>query len=180
MAIMTIPARSARVKRRREMGSTKLELKGQQFGCMTVLGFAGVNKWGGAVWNCICVCGREKTVSSTALVSGRTASCGCSSGLKTHRMSKTPEFRAYCHAKQRCTNPNLSHWPNYGGRGIKFLFTSFEQFFAELGPRQTPTHSLDRFPNNDGNYEPGNVRWATKAEQIANTRPKRPRLEKAA
>lgn len=66
------------------------------------------------------------------------------------------------------TNSNASNWGKYGARGIKFLFTSFEQFFAELGPRPEGM-SLDRIEN-DGNYEVGNVRWATLEEQNSNRR----------
>jgi hypothetical protein len=72
------------------------------------------------------------------------------------------------HAKYRCTNPKANGWKRYGGRGIKFLFTSFEQFFTELGPRPKG-RSLDRI-NNEGNYEPGNVRWATPKQQGQNRR----------
>jgi hypothetical protein len=78
-------------------------------------------------------------------------------------MSGSREYRSYQAAKFRCSNPKCCKWQYYGGRGIKFLFTSFEQFFAELGPRPTGT-TLDRIEN-DGNYEPGNVRWATWHEQ---------------
>ncbi len=84
------------------------------------------------------------------------------------RSAPTPEHIAYRHAKGRCSNPTDVAWKDYGGRGIKFLFTSFEQFFAELGPRPEGK-SLDRI-NNDGNYEPGNVRWATHSEQVKNQR----------
>lgn len=89
--------------------------------------------------------------------------------VANHGMSNTPEYAAWSHAQQRCTNPTNEEYKNYGARGIKFLFVSFEQFFNELGPRTTPQHSLDRI-NNDGNYEPGNVRWATDAQQRANKR----------
>src|ERR1700677_3037238 len=85
-----------------------------------------------------------------------------------HGMSETAEYRAFRDALNRCTNPTLECWNNYGGRGIRFLFTSFEQFFAELGPRPEGM-TLDR-KNNDGNYEPGNVRWATWEEQQNNRR----------
>jgi hypothetical protein len=77
-----------------------------------------------------------------------------------------PEYKAYNNAKQRCTNPRHRSWKNYGGRGIKFLFVSFEQFLAEVGlkPKSKRRYSLDRV-HNEGNYEPGNVRWATDEEQ---------------
>lgn len=91
-------------------------------------------------------------------------------GAIRHGLSKTVEHNAFRSAKARCTNPNNPAWKDYGGRGIKFLFESFEQFLAELGSRPAGK-SLDRFPNNDGNYEPGNVRWATRLEQASNRRP---------
>lgn len=89
-----------------------------------------------------------------------------------HGMCGTPESNACIQAKARCTNPKDASWKDYGGRGIQFRFASFEEFFAELGPRTSPAHSLDRI-NNDGHYEIGNVRWATKQEQRANQRPYR-------
>ena len=81
---------------------------------------------------------------------------------------KTPEYRSYTAAKSRCNNPKCIAWKHYGGRGIKFLFTSFEEFFIELGPRPEGK-SLDR-KDNDGNYEPGNVKWSTQREQMLNRR----------
>lgn len=78
--------------------------------------------------------------------------------------------RAYDTAKSRCNNPNDQRYNDYGGRGIKFKFKNFEQWFAELGPKPSPQHSVDR-KNNDGNYEPGNLRWATSSEQRKNSRP---------
>ena len=84
----------------------------------------------------------------------------------TTRGQWTPEYKSFHNARARCTNPKREGWENYGGRGIKFLFASFEQFFAELGPRPEGT-TLDRKENN-GNYAPGNVRWATRKEQNVN------------
>jgi hypothetical protein len=75
----------------------------------------------------------------------------------------TPEYTSYASAKQRCTDQNCEKYPIYGGRGIKFLFINFEQFFAELGLKPKGM-SLDRIDTN-GNYESGNVRWATASEQ---------------
>ena len=79
------------------------------------------------------------------------------------------ELQAYRDAKKRCTVLKCKSYPDYGGRGIKFLFTSFEQFFAELGPKPSKQYTLDRI-DNDGNYEPGNVRWATRLDQTHNRR----------
>lgn len=81
--------------------------------------------------------------------------------------SYTAEYHAWWNAKNRCTNPNSQRWYTHGAKGIKFLFKSFEEFFAEIGPRPSLEHSLDR-KDNDGNYEPGNVRWATRSEQQKN------------
>jgi hypothetical protein len=91
-----------------------------------------------------------------------------------HGMTGTPEHTAWKGAKARCNQKKSKRFADYGGRGILFLFESFEQFFAELGPRPTPEHSVDRI-DNDGHYEPGNVRWSTKSEQARNQRPRRPR-----
>jgi hypothetical protein len=87
----------------------------------------------------------------------------------THGMYGTAEYWAYHAARKRCTNPASKDWPQYGGRGIKFLFTGFEQFFSEIGRKPAPKLTLDR-KDNDGHYAPGNVRWATQSEQIRNKR----------
>src|SRR5690606_38149018 len=68
-----------------------------------------------------------------------------------------------------CTNPNSGVWANYGGRGVEFRFSSFEEFIKCLGHKPTPKHSLDRI-NNEGHYEPSNVRWATSKQQNNNCR----------
>jgi hypothetical protein len=117
---------------------------------------------------CACGCGGALETPSKEGTDRRYIN-GHNKATRTHGQSGTPEHRAYKAARQRCTNPKLKCWENYGGRGIKFLFTSFEQFYAELGPRPKGK-SLDRFPNNDGNYEPGNVRWATAEQQRENRR----------
>lgn len=85
-----------------------------------------------------------------------------------HGGTGTPEFEAYRNAKKRCTNPKNCEWRNYGGRGIKFLFTSFEQFLAEIGPRPAG-RSLARI-DGDSHYMLGNVRWATAYEQTHSRR----------
>jgi len=153
-----------------------VDLTGQHFGRLIVLSYQGLNKYKAATWLCLCGCGVEKVINSQHLRLGLVRSCGCLKREldKTHGMSikpdgkVPPEYDAYMHAKYRCTNPKAQRYKNYGGRGIKFLFASFEQFFAELGPRPRGK-TLDRTDNN-GNYEPGNVRWATPKQQSNNRR----------
>jgi hypothetical protein len=121
-------------------------------------------------------------------IRGGVQSCGCLKkewGKKLSELCPSPHttngqqvggaatlaYRSYNSAKGRCTDVNCKDYKYYGARGIKFLFTSFEQFFAEIGLRPSPKHSLDRI-NNDGNYEPGNVKWSTAKEQRNNQRPR--------
>lgn len=85
-------------------------------------------------------------------------------------MKKRPEYyQAFQDAKSRCNNPNNKSYPLYGGRGIKFLFQSYEEFSLELGERPEG-YTLDRIDSN-GHYEPGNIRWASKQTQNQNRRP---------
>ncbi len=85
-------------------------------------------------------------------------------------MSSRKEYGAYCNARRRCENQSVRNYHNYGGRGIKFLFSDFSSFLAAVGPAPSPRHTIDRYPDNNGNYEPGNVRWATPKQQRANQR----------
>lgn len=137
-------------------------------------------------WICECDCGQRTSVERGNLASGHTISCGCHRravlsviGEKsvTHGESRvgawTPEYRLYTSIKARCYNPNTAAYPRYGGRGIQMCkewLASFERFVADVGRRPGPEYSLDRYPNNDGNYEPSNVRWATRQQQSLNRR----------
>lgn len=150
-------------------------LNTQTFGRLTVIGLAGMNKWHNALWLCRCECRTLITRPAQYLKSGRTRSCGCLSQESRrevntkHGRAGTPEYIAYVGAKTRCENPKATKYERWGGRGIEFRFASFEEFFAELGYRPSPKHSLDRIDNN-GHYEAGNVRWATAVEQGFNRR----------
>jgi hypothetical protein len=88
---------------------------------------------------------------------------------KNKGMSGWPEYQVMTMAKQRCTNPKSQRWPSHGGRGIKFLFSSFGEFITHIGRRPVGDYSLERI-DNDGNYKKGNVKWATRSEQQKNKR----------
>ena len=83
--------------------------------------------------------------------------------------TKTPEYEAFCNAKNLCTNPKNPRYADYGGRGITFRFESFEQFLSELGQRPSPIYILGRIYT-DGDYASGNVRWVTPGEQAIRKR----------
>lgn len=90
-----------------------------------------------------------------------------------HGWCHTSEYETWKSMRQRCTNPNAHNYHLYGGRGIKICarwMESFENFLADVGARPSDRHSVDRWPNKNGNYEPGNVRWATAREQQNNVR----------
>lgn len=139
-------------------------------------------KKGKRVILCECDCGNGKEIFLNDLTTGRTQSCGClgrERRLKAHtkhgeatRKKTTPEYSALANAKERCNNPNIPCYKHYGGRGIKFLIPSVTNLIEAIGRKPTPQHSLDRIDNN-GNYEIGNIRWATKKEQRRNTRSNR-------
>lgn len=158
----------------------KLELVGQTFGKLTIISEAERDKRKDIFWLCKCECGKETTTRGVHLTKGLTKSCGCLirelnvQKWTTHGEShRTPEWRAWQNMKARCTNPKIKQWKDYGGRGISVCpewGDSYEAFLAYVGRKPSPQHSLDRFPNNDGNYEPGNVRWATTKEQVNNRR----------
>ena len=124
---------------------------------------------------CKCDCGNETTVHLTNLPTGNTRSCGCihreyANTPRSHGMAKTPTYRSWSMMKNRCRNPNHDKASYYAGRGIKMCdrWERFENFLEDMGERPDG-HSIDRIDNN-GNYEPGNCRWATHSQQMRNTR----------
>lgn len=130
-----------------------------------------------AAWLCLCDCGSTKVLSSQTLTDGASLSCGClqkervSAAAKTHGASRTRLYKQWTSMKQRCYNPKDRQYDLYGGRGITVCaewMESFEAFSQHVGEKPFGM-SLDRIDNDKG-YEPGNVRWATGSEQLANTR----------
>lgn len=138
---------------------------GEVFGRWTVLRRAGAG-----MWRCRCSCGTEKFIQVTTLVRGTSKSCGCYSAdlHRKHGMEGTSTYNAWAHMLARCRNPKTQSYERWGGRGIKVCkeWHAFEAFFADMG-KKPKNKSLDRI-DNDGNYEPGNCRWATQRTQSGN------------
>lgn len=161
------------------MGKFK-DLTGMKFGRLTVIERA-ENKNGRVHWNCTCDCGNTCVVMSKHLISGHTQSCGCLNLIKlaarscTHKMTNTKIYKIWCDIKKRCLNQNCNQYYNYGGRGIKICddwkddFLAFYEYVSKLEHFDEEGYSLDRIDNN-GNYEPNNVRWADWKTQCGNTR----------
>lgn len=162
------------------------DLTGKQFFRLKVVSRApGRPKANGkfqAMWNCVCECGKSSTVAAGDLRNGHTKSCGCHRTETTvarstihgccSRNGKTPEFGVWVSMRQRCLDPNTKSYLRYGGRGITICerwLDSFVNFLADMGPRPSPEHSIDR-KNNAGNYEPDNCVWATRKAQARNKR----------
>lgn len=152
-----------------EMGVADIiDLTGQRFGKLTVIRDDG-RKWGQVYWLCECDCGNITHVSSRCLRLGQSKSCGCL--VRTHGLSGTPEHRTWIRIHQRCYNPHNDNYAEYGGRGIVVdsRWSTFEQFYADMGPKPSSNHSIERM-NVNGNYGPDNCCWATPMEQARNRR----------
>jgi hypothetical protein len=147
---------------------------GTRFGWLAVVERLDKRKHGLVLYLCRCDCGDLSQVTSRALRSGRTQSCGCRRGSWTHGGNSHPLFKTWTGMHARCYNSSHIAYGRYGGRGITVCdrWHDFWPFVEDMGDKPGPGYTLDRV-DNDGNYEPGNCRWATWSQQRRNQRPRR-------
>lgn len=150
---------------------------GQRFGRLTVLEIdPEIRADSQRRWLCQCECGQATSQPASVLTSGRVLSCGCQrrqwvkTRNTTHGLSrKVPEYEVWKGMLARCRDPRNISYPWYGGRGVTVCerWKSFENFYADMGPRPTPKHQIDRM-DSTSEYAPTNCRWVTKQEQARN------------
>lgn len=153
-----------------EVKRSHKDITGKKIGYWTAVEFRAFTENSGqhsAVWLFRCICGTEREATAARL--RENSSCGCQRGTHRHAAKRTPTYRSWQNMIARCTQPSNPAYAYYKRRGITVCdrWRKFKNFLADMGERPTPEHTLDRKENN-GNYEPGNVRWATKTEQANN------------
>ena len=145
-----------------------------QYGQLTFVQEAGVNKHGKKLWKLKCSCGEYTVAIASQVRSGKTKSCGhlkSAGNRRTHGQHNSKLYVAWCNMKARCDNKNHVQYKDYGGRGISYdpTWSLFENFAKDVGDPPFNKHTLDRIDNN-GNYCKDNVRWADRHTQARNKR----------
>lgn len=151
---------------------TLINLAGHKFGKWMVNSMAGRNAAHESLWQCACDCGTQRVVRSTSLRDGTSTSCGCLRRKHGHSLNNgSPTYKSWRAMITRCSNPRTNRYKYYGAVGIRVCerWLEFESFLEDMGARPRGM-SLDRFPDNSGNYEQDNCRWATPKQQANNRR----------
>lgn len=160
------------------MGRHIKDLTGMRFGRLIAKSPTYLRQRRTPIWECLCDCGEIVLIPANSLQFGSTQSCGCLRKESTkcrftiHGETDKKEYRTWANIFTRCANKNTPYFKNYGGRGITVCNEwkkSYPQFLKDVGRAPSKKHSIDRIDNN-GNYEPSNVRWATQSEQLYNSR----------
>lgn len=153
-------------------GKRSVDLTGQRFGHLTAIRISPEHsKRGHPKWICVCDCGTTKLINQLSLRNGRSRSCGHVNATQGGLATKHPMWWRWSHMIARCKNPKDKRYPAYGGRGIDVCerWLHFPSFLADMEGSFFAGASLDRI-DNDGDYAPQNVRWATPRQQNANQR----------
>lgn len=161
--------------------SKRNDIAGRRSGRLVAESPAFRGKNGKLFWNCRCDCGNTHLVWQSDILTENTKSCGCLvaeqiKGLNyKHGESRQALYGIWNQMKRRCLDERCKAYPDYGGRGIKVAPEwlgdgGYERFRDHIGPRPSPAYTVDRYPDMNGDYAPGNVRWATRAQQARNRR----------